>query len=262
MGRIAGAREGEAAAEGGYKTVDKALQLLTAFTRERPELGVGEIAAHLGMHKSIVSRLAKTLRDWRMLEQNPETRQFRIGVGAFRLGMLFASRLPVHAVALPFLGDLVAETRQTAHVSVRDGLSTLVVASVESPKALRVIMRLADRRELHATAAGKLMLAYMPGLLEEVLAKGALEGLTPNTITSESDLRSALDRARRARLAWNDGESTIGAGAVAAPIFSSDGMVAALSSVYPLATLSEDERGSISAAVARAAQKISDALRH
>jgi DNA-binding IclR family transcriptional regulator len=245
----------------GYKTVEKALQLLNAFSHERSELSVAELSGRLGMHKSIVSRLAATLRAWKMLEQDPETRRFRIGAGAFQIGMLFVDRQPLHKIAVPLLGALVQRTHQTAHVSVLDGLTTLVIASVESPRALRVIMRAADRRELHATAAGKLLLGSVPGLLEALLARGELPSLTANTITSKSSLREVVATARRDRLAWNDGESTVGAGAVAAPVFAPSGeIIAAVSCVYPVSVVDLKERRAIAKHVRSTAEEISSSL--
>ena len=54
------------------KTVDKAMRVLNAFTHERSEFAIGELARELDMHKSVVSRLVAALRRWRILEQDPD----------------------------------------------------------------------------------------------------------------------------------------------------------------------------------------------
>jgi DNA-binding IclR family transcriptional regulator len=135
-----------------HKTLDKAMQILHAFSHDEPELGIGELSARLGIHKSIVSRLAAGLRAWRLLEQDPRTKLFKVGAGAFRLGAIYSGRQALQKISAPFLNNLVDDTRQTCHVAILDGVSMLVVATVESPDALRVIMRLGDRRALHACA--------------------------------------------------------------------------------------------------------------
>ncbi len=238
------------------------MELLYVFSQEEPELTVGEISRRLGIHKSVVSRLAGTLCAWRMLEQNPATRRLRLGVGLFQLGMQFADQQPLSRVAGRFLNELVRRTRQSAHVSIRDGNSILVVATVESPEALRVIMRLGDRRMLYATAAGKVLLAHLSEtVFEEVVAETGLAALTPTTLTTEESLRATVVRARREGLAWNNGESTRGAGAVAAPIFGAGGAaVAALSMVFPLAVVSKPERLFIAGEVKKSAREISVAI--
>ena len=244
------------------KTVDKALQILHAFSNEEPELAITEIGRRLAMHKSIVSRLVASLREWRLIEQDATTKRVRLGVGAFELGMRFANQQPLHRLALPFLGALVDKTRHSAHVSVLDGSGTLVIATVESPAALRVIMRLGDRRMLHATAAGKILLAHLPrDVVREVVRDVGLPALTPDTITTVSALRAALAAAKRDGIAWNDGESTRGAGAVAAPIFGAGGKIAgALSMVYPLGVVGKAERLAIAQEVKRTAAELSAAL--
>lgn len=226
------------------KTVDKAMQVLHVFTHERQEIGVSEIARELGMHKSVVSRLVGALRRWRILEQDPDTKLVRIGVGAFRLGSIFATRQNIVRVVTPYLGSLVERTGHSAHAVLLDGNRALVVATVESPHALRVIMRVGEHRPLHSTAGGKLLLALSnPALLLEVERSPGLRRFTPNTITDPEKLRSQLARCRREGVAWNNGESSPGAGAVAAPVLDDGGhIIAAISTVYPLNVVDATER--------------------
>jgi DNA-binding IclR family transcriptional regulator len=244
------------------KTVDKAMEILHAFSDEQAELSIAELSRRLGMHKSVVSRLVATLREWRMVEQNPTSGRLRLGVGTFELGMRFANQEPLRRVALPLLAELVKKTKQSAHVSILDGWNTLVIATVESPEALRVIMRLGDRRMLHATAAGKVLLAYHPeSMIDDLARETGLPALTPTTLTDIEALRKAVARVRRQGIAWNDGESTRGAGAVAAPIFGAGGQIAAaLSCVYPLAVATKAQRVTIAREVKRIAAEISVAM--
>ena len=181
------------------KTIDKALRVLTAFSTAEPELTVGELAERLHLHKSVISRVVSSLRDWRMLEKDPHTRKIRIGENAFRIGSLYALHDDLSRISKPRMEQLVAKTEQSSHVTVLDRQQILVVATVDSPKALRVIMRLGERRSLHSTAAGKLFLAMTKGLLDAVLAK-RLEAYTPETITS-ADRTAQSCRSRPTRSA-------------------------------------------------------------
>jgi DNA-binding IclR family transcriptional regulator len=242
------------------KTIDKALRVLTAFSSAEPELTIGELAERLHLHKSVVSRVVSSLRDWRMLEKDRHTQKVRIGENAFRIGSLYALHDDLSRISKPRMEELVAKTEQSSHVTVLDRHQILVVATVDSPNALRVIMRLGERRSLHSTAAGKLFLAMTKDLLDAVLAK-RIEAFTPETITSPTELRKAVDRVRRDRLAWNLGESSVGAGAVAAPILDRAGqIIAALSTVYPLNVADESARQKIGRATAATARSISREL--
>lgn len=244
------------------KTVDKAMRVLHSFTPERPELSIGELSESLGLHKSVVSRLVAALREWRMLEKDPTTQRIRIGSGAFRIGTLFAHRDALVRCAMSPMSELVAATGHSAHLSVLDGTAFLVVATVESPNALRVIMRVGDQRPLHTTAAGKLFLALShETLLEEVCRGPGLNAATANTCHNRAKLERQLRTVRREGIAWNAGENTLGAGAVAAPVLDAHGaMLAALSTVYPLHLVDRSQRSSIAELTVHAARKVSNSL--
>jgi DNA-binding IclR family transcriptional regulator len=240
-------------------TLDRAMRILHAFSTEEAELSVSDLSRRLGIHKSIVSRMVASLRSWRLLEQDPDSKRVRIGPGAFQLGTLFINRDPLYRVAIPQLGALVSQTRHSAHIAVLDKPNLLVVASVESPQALRVILRVGERRHLHATAAGKVLLAYgRVGLLDDVVAAVGLPPLTVETITSRVVLEQQLLTIRKDGVAWNCEESTRGAGAVAAPIFSAEaGIAAALCTVFPLSVVDASELTEIGENVREAANRIS-----
>jgi DNA-binding IclR family transcriptional regulator len=238
------------------------MQVLGCFSYDHPELSVGDLSRRLQVHKSIVSRLVSTLRKWRLLEQDPATKLVRIGIGAFQLGALFVNRQPLHRLVPSYLGVLVERTRHSSHVAVLDHHRLLVIASVESPQALRVILRAGERRYLHATAAGKVLLAFRPPELLEALAGDVgLPQLTPRTLTSTAELRRELARVRRQNIAWNFEESTRGAGAVAGPIFGAHGdIAAAVCTVYPLSVVTRKELAQIGRSVSETAAQITAAM--
>lgn len=246
-----------------HKTVDKAMRVLHAFSHERPEFSISDLSRELSMHKSIVSRLVAALRKWRLLEQDPHYRRVRMGAGAFKLGSLFANRQNIVRTVTPYLGALAMRTGQSAHAVVLDGTRLLVIATAESPSALRVIMRVGEHRFVHATAAGKLFLALSDSaVLAAVLNDPGLPQLTPGTIVESGELLKALQRVRRERVSWNLGESTVGAGAVAAPVVDDTGqIVAAISVVFPLNVVDAAQRQKIARDTAAAAQEVSRAFR-
>lgn len=244
-----------------HESVRRAISILELFSVETEDLSVGEISARLGMDKSVVSRIAATLRESALLERDPSSGRLRIGVGAFQLGTLYSNQHAIHRLALPLLGHLAAETRESAYVGILDRNQMLVVTGVESPQSLRVIMRVGERRHLHATASGKILLAFSTDtIVDSVLATEGLPALTPATITDEASLREELATVRAAGLAWNASESTPGAGAAAAPVFGADGRIAAaVLVVYPLAVDRQD-RTALATHVRRTAAALTTAM--
>lgn len=228
------------------KTVERALSLLDCFSQQEPELSIGELARRLGVHKSMVSRLVSTLKTRRLVEQDPVTRNVFIGGGALRLGALFLQRIPLQAVAAPFVAELVNRTHQSAHLAVRDGLRFLIVHSVESPAAVRVILRTGEERYLHATAGGKLFLAFSDQAYRDTLEQVGMPSLTGRTITSRAKLDAELETIRRTGIAWNLEESHNGVGAVAAPVMDERGEVlGTVSVVFPLAGVGAAARAAL-----------------
>jgi len=229
------------------KTLDKAMMILSAFSLERPEISISDLSHELGMDKSIVSRLASSLRSWGMLEKNPVTGRLRIGSSAMRIGSLFSKRSTMVEFSMPLLADLVNQTGHSAHLSILDGLNTLVVSTVESPNTLRVIMRVGEQRDLHATAAGKLFLVFSsPSLIDAAYKATGFPARTPLTITSREELQKGFARIKKDGFANNRGESTLGAGAIAAPVFDKEGnIIAAISTVFPLNIVDAHRRNDI-----------------
>jgi DNA-binding IclR family transcriptional regulator len=245
------------------KTIDKAVRLLQAFSHERSELLIGDLSRELKLHKSVVSRIVSALRRGRLLEQDPATRRVRVGVGAFRLGSIFANRQNIVQTVTPFLGMLVARTSQSAHAMVLDGNRGFVIATVESPSALRVIMRVGEHRYLHATAGGKLFLAFSDeSLLNAAAQDPGLVALTPATITDLKKLRAALQTVRRTHVSWNFGESHAGAGGVATPVLDDGGhIIAAISSVFPLNTVNDKQQRHIAKETLQISRRVSEHFR-
>jgi DNA-binding IclR family transcriptional regulator len=246
--------------DSGRKTIDKAMQILMEFVHDRHELAVSDLAERLNMHKSVVSRLVSSLREWGMLEKNQSTGRLRIGPTAFRIGTLYSQRTVLSELSMPMLAELVRVTGHSAHLSVLDGLHILVIATIESPNALRVIMRIGDQRYLHTTAAGKLFLALSPpDLFEAASTATHFKALTPQTITGREELLRSFTRIRRERIASNGGENTPGAGAIAAPVMNSAGVaLAAVSTVFPLNVVDRQTRTLIEVETARCAEALAD----
>jgi DNA-binding IclR family transcriptional regulator len=245
------------------KTVDKAMSILEAFSHERTDLSVSELSRELKLHKSVVSRLVSALKRGRLLDQDPLTRRVRVGVGAFRLGSIFANRQRIAQTVTPFLGMLVSRTGQSAHAMILDGTLGLVVATVESPSALRVIMRVGEHRYLHSTAGGKLLLAFSdPSLLDAAIQHHGLLPLTESTITDPKKLRAEIHAVQRTKISWNHGESHTGAGGVAAPVLDDGGhIVAAITSVYPLNVVGRDQQKKVAKETLATSRKISEKFR-
>ena len=210
------------------KTVDRALQLLLSFEEADQEYRVGELAAMLGVDKSVASRLAATLAQRGFLERAPENSAFRLGPELGRLGLLAtSSRHSLVALAQRSMERLAAEAGETAYLAVLEDKKVVNIAQVEGHHLIGVGDWVGWRTEPHCTANGKVLLAFADGKIDDL----TLEAFTERTITRADDLRSELEGVRRDGWAASVGEFEDGLHGVAAPIFDASAFCRAALSV-------------------------------
>src|SRR5690242_3391500 len=173
--------------------VERAIAVLDALSDGSAELGTNEIARRTGINASTVSRLLATLARARLVEHVPGTGRYRLGLRLVQLGHLVLGRLDLRAIARPHLQELVRATGETATLSSPGERDAVTVDFVQSEAVVQSVARLGRPSIGHATATGKVLLAFG----EAELPGGRLKAYTPRTITSRRDLKHELDRVRR-----------------------------------------------------------------
>jgi DNA-binding IclR family transcriptional regulator len=225
---------------GGLSTVRNAARLLKVFRSREADLGVSELARRLGLGKSTVHRMLTTLVAEGLIEQNPRTGGYRLGIVMFELGQAVRVHMDLHAAVTPVLGELRAQTGESSQVGVLDGHEVVYVDRLESAHSLRLFTETGRRVPVHCTSSGKVLLAYLPeGRRKQVLSCTPLAALTPYTITDATRLAAELDMVRRRGWAEAINEREIGVASIAAPVRDASGeVVAAISIGVPLARCS------------------------
>jgi IclR family transcriptional regulator, KDG regulon repressor len=223
-------------------SVRNAARLLRTFTAGDPQLGVTELARRLDLGKSTVHRLLTTLAEERLVEQDPETGRYRLGLAIHELGAAVSSPTDLHAAVLTPMSVLRLRTGETVQVAVLDGREVVYIERLESPNTLRMFLEVGHRNQAHRTGTGKCLLAFLePAELDHVLDGWELTGRTPRTITDPQRLREELRAVRRSGYARNVDESEVGATSIAAPIRDGFGrVVAAMSVAGPTARMEQD----------------------
>lgn len=206
------------------QSADRALAILAAFDETRPELGVSELAAELGMHKSTVSRLLATLQARDLVRREGD--RFLPGPELARLGGLALRGLALVDAAREPLRRLAEETSETVNLAVRQGDRALNVHQVQAAHFVGVTDWTGRALPLHVTANGKVLLAFGDGALPD-----QLPALTPRSITDPVAFQAELERTRRCGYALTVEELELGLHAVAAPVFSATGTCLAAVSV-------------------------------
>jgi DNA-binding IclR family transcriptional regulator len=211
-----------ATASTGTQAIDRAMSLVAAVVKADEPLTFPELHDESGLAKSTASRLLAALERTELLERNGDG-----GYVAGPLFWLYASRHDpweeLVRIALPTMEKIGDETRETVNLSVTRGDRVVQVAQVDSTYLLGTKDWTQADVPVHASALGKVMLAY--GTLE--LGRGELEPITPHTITDPNVLRRELDAVMRNGWARTADELEIGLTGVAVPVRGGEGQVIA-----------------------------------
>lgn len=217
-------------------TVRNAARLLKAFLTREESIGVSELSRRLRLGKSNVHRLLSTLVAEGLLEQDPRTGGYRLGLAMFELGEAVKVRLDIHAAAGPVLAHVRAQTGESVQIGVLDGDEVVYVDRLESAHSLRLFTETGRRVPAHCTSSGKVLLAHLPEADREAFLARPLPRLTPQTIVDPAALRDELATVRVRGWADAVNEREIGVASLAAPIRDIRGcVVAALSIGAPVA---------------------------
>jgi IclR family acetate operon transcriptional repressor len=216
--------------------VERALRVLDALA-DAGELGTNEIARRSGVNASTASRLLATLAAFRYVEHVSATGRYRLGVRLLQLGNAVLARLDLRELARPHLVALADETGETATLSAPGEHDAVTIDFVQSASTVQSVARLGRPSVGHATATGKVMLAFgdLPPAAE-------LVAFTPRTLVDRDALARELARVRERGWAEAAGEREPDLNAVAAPAFGAGGELVAIVGVQGPASRFGEER--------------------
>lgn len=213
------------------QSLERGLAILCCFTPERPVLGIVDLAQELGMSRSTTHRYVITLAALGYLEQGAG-RKYRLGLRVTGLGLSAMSGTDLREHAHADLEELCQRTGFTVSLVVLDGPEILLLDRLRGHRRILYNtepgIAAGSRLPAHCTAAGKLLLAYLPERSQrELIAELQLEKHGPNTIRSKGALRRELAQIRADGLAVDDQEFAEDLFAIAAPLRSDAGDVVA-----------------------------------
>jgi DNA-binding IclR family transcriptional regulator len=242
------------------QSVDRAISVMEFLSR-RGWSGVTEVSRELEIHKSTAYRLLTTLRDRGLVEQDAVSEKYRLGFGLVLLARSVRADLDILRCARPVCERLSERTRETVTLAVLEGDDAVIIhQSISRASALGVDW-MGRHTPLHATAAGKIFLAYMPEDQLLRILEGPLERFTENTIVDPASLKGHARKILHAGYGYTVEELETGLNAVGAPIRGADGtVVGAVSVSGPAFRLPPDALPEIGELSSRVAAEISRCL--
>ncbi|MDD2850538.1 MAG: IclR family transcriptional regulator [Desulfuromonadaceae bacterium] len=208
------------------QTVTRALDVLEQFVEIDMELGLTDLSSRLKLQKNNVFRLIATLKARNYLEINDLTGKYRLGMKTSLLGMAATRQNDIISQARPILHKLKILCRENCYLSVKKEFHSYYLDGVESDLPVRAAHRIGSSLPLHATAAGKVHLAFLGQEEMNLLIHDMeLKRFTPHTITDSETLRSELNKIVQQGYAIEDQEHDIGVMEIAAPVFGGNGAI-------------------------------------
>ncbi|QUH04364.1 IclR family transcriptional regulator [Saccharopolyspora erythraea] len=239
------------------QSVDRAIRVLGVLQGARL-LSLSEVAARLELPPSTVHGIIKTLLAHGMVVQDRATARYRLGPAVLKLGNVYLDTLELRSHTLSWSAELARRTGFAVRTGVALPDEVMIIHHEPRPDGSRQMPEVGIVIPIHASALGKVILAYSPALADG-LGSGELRSMTGDTVTDANALREQLTAVRSNALATEQEEAVLGECGLAAPIFDSTGAVAgAIGVVVPM--LEWPAEGAVATAVREAARNISREL--
>jgi IclR family acetate operon transcriptional repressor len=203
--------------------VQRAIEILSTLADAKTELGTNEIARRTGINASTISRILATLASSSLVEHLPATGRYRLGLGVIRLASAVHQGKDIRTLCRPYLIELADRTQETATLSVPGEYEAITLDFVHSPLTVRSVAEVGRTSVAHATAVGKVFLAYGGSL-----PAGPLKSFTEQTITDPTVIAVEIAKVRDRGWAQAVGEREADLNAVATPVLTSTGRLAAI----------------------------------
>lgn len=206
------------------QSIERSSAVLRLLATGPGRLRVKEIADALGLPKSTAQSILRTLVQIGFAEQDPRTARYRLGRALLDLGSTGLDANELRARALNWADALASRSGEEVHVGALRGGGVLVVHHVFRPDDSAQSMDTGSVVPAHATALGRVLLAYHAAAAEDAAA-GGLEAYTRGTVTTRQALAGALTETRANGWALSVEEWRADRAGIAAPLRSYGGLV-------------------------------------
>lgn len=221
----------------GVKSAYRTLDILEALAKSDRALTHSELSVRIGVPKSSLTQLLRTLESRAYLESLGPTGPYRLGLSAVNLVRRGLDVQKLVSAASIDMGKLVARTNQSCGLNVLNGDYVERVCAITAPDSVGFAMHVGVRAPLYASSSGKLFLAFMKNEdMESYLERVELRPITQRSLRSIAELRRQIRVAREECAAYSRDEFTNGIVGFSVPILDAHSrMTASLGLAVPTA---------------------------
>lgn len=238
------------------KSADRTIRVLEALASSSRRRSLGELAQVLGIPKSSLHGILRTLHRRGWIEADETGTRFQLGIRALLVGATYVDADPGVAGLQPILDWLAERTGETCHLGRLDGADIVYLAKRESRHPIRLYSAVGRRLPAHATALGKAVLARRAPEEVDRLLPSPLPSMTARTITDRAVLHAELALVRRRGWAEDHEETMDGIRCWAVTVPTATPPQDALSVSVPTFRIGPDGGQSVLEALQAAARRI------
>lgn len=241
---------------GSIRSIDRAIDILQAFTVEKPLLTNEEIAKITGIPHSTVYRILCTLEKRGLLQFDEKAAVYKPGIRMFLFSTLISSVFDVRQQAEELLNELHDKTGQTVVMAVRDEDHIIYIYKKEKYEGLKFSSVVGQRRPFIYGILGPVLLAFLPEKQIEHILNKPIPQHTPFTVTDQQLILERLQKIKEEKIYIESNETHLGVTGVGVPITANHEVIAAIGVIGP-AVLLDHKLEDIKPLILETAHKIS-----
>ena len=207
---------------GSSKSLQKALCILLHMGENGPEMSITQLAAALSLNKTTVYRLLNAMERFELIEKNPESERYRLGLKLHELGTKALESRTLRSEARRFLTELSRRSNESVSLAVPGAGGVICLDRVDSSNSIITVSTpIGGHFPAHCTAVGKAVLAHLPeAKAYAILSRNGLKRFTSATLIRLAAVQENFELTRQRGYASDHEELERGLSGVAAPVFS------------------------------------------
>lgn len=202
--------------------LSKGIDVLEILKEKENSISFVELQRELNIPKTTLYRILKTLIERKLVIY--ENKKYKLGYGFLQFTKRILSEIPLREIANPYLKKICEKTGETAELIIPDGDAILYIDKIESPQSIKLFSQIGSRYEtLHASAPGKILLAYDNIVFERYMKKREFIKITKKTIVDKEKIKEEIKRIKKRGWSFDIGEARIDVVRIAGPVINYEG---------------------------------------
>tara|TARA_B110000090_G_C13399676_1_gene452801 strand:- start:4600 stop:5391 length:792 start_codon:yes stop_codon:yes gene_type:complete len=206
------------------RAVTRAVAILRSFTLGRPHLALGEVVKLTGLDAGTTRRLLVTLKDERLVRQDPATGLYSASIGLLELSRAVPESLSLTGLVEERIKGLAEETQTTVYLSIISGDKAICTARHNGGRAIEVRWwAVGEQRHFNIGTGPRVLLAFQtPERQEQLITQTMVLGEAQAAI-----FRDELEDIRTRGSIVKHDEIASGLSAMAVPLLDDTGKILA-----------------------------------